>query len=489
LNALSTANKRLEYQESEREQRAAELIIADKELVFQQSEKEKRAAELILAEKELAFQQAEKGKRAAELIIADKELAYETERWKRASELSSMNEKLAAKNIEMSIRATELAVANKEKIELLAQLLQSQKMESLGIMAGGIAHDMNNILGAILSLATAHLTIQAKDAPVYPALETMRDPAIRGRQMVKRLLNFARQGPSETSSLDLNAVLLEEVRLLEYHTLATVHLDLDLAPDLHPIVGDASALTHVFMNLCVNAMDAMEEGGTLTLRSRNLGDDSVEIMVGDTGCGMSKEVLERAMVPFFTTKEVGKGTGLGLSIVYTTVRSHHGQRSFQSEPGKGTRVTLLFPVLPDGQVEASESVEPPVEAALATLTVLLVDDDDLLRTSVGMLLELLGHRVSAAASGEEGLAQITAGLQPDLVILDMNMPGLGGKGTLPRLRSLCPEVPVLLATGRADEKALSLIAAHPHVALLSKPFSIEELQAGLQLAIAAAPLP
>ena len=338
---------------------------------------------------------------------------------------------------------------------------------------------MNNILGAILSLASAHLTLQPKDSPTFPVFETMRDAALRGREKVMRLLNFARQGPNENQPTDLNSVIREEIRLLEYHTLAKVHLNLELAPDLWPVDGDASALTHMLMNLCVNAVDAMEEGGTLTLRTRNGADGLVEVMVGDTGCGMSKEVLDRAMVPFFTTKEIGKGTGLGLSIVYTTVQAHGGHIAIQSEPGQGTQISLRFPVLTTQ--DAPESTLVPLEAATTrVLTVLLVDDDDLILRSTRMLVEILGHGAVTAASGEEALDRIGKGLHPDLVILDMNMPGLGGKGTLPRLRQLCPFVPVVLVTGRADQKALDLIAAHPLVSLLSKPFTIEELQGHLR---------
>jgi signal transduction histidine kinase/ActR/RegA family two-component response regulator len=483
------ADKERAFQMSEKDKRASELIIANKELAFQQSEKSKRASELVIAEKELAFQQAEKGKREAELIIIDKELTLETERGRRSKELLVVNEILASKNLEMKKRASELAIANKEKIELLAQLLQSQKMESLGIMAGGIAHDMNNILGAILSLASAHLILQPRESPTYPAFETIRDAATRGGEMVKRLLNFARQSPAGNRCTDLNAVILEEVRLLEYHALNTIHLNLDLAPDLHLIDGEAGALTHMFMNLCVNAVDAMPQGGVLTLETRNQGDADVEVVVADTGCGMTREILERAMVPFFTTKEEGKGTGLGLSIVYTTVKAHDGQMEIQSEPGQGTRILLTFPVTRNAQSAPPFHLPPGEAASTANLAVLIVDDDELILRSTRMLLEVLGHGVTAARSGEAALELLEGGLRPDLVLLDMNMPGMGGKGTLPLLRGLRPTVPVLLVTGRADQDALDLVEAHAGVTLLAKPFTIEELQQRIHDASEPEPLP
>ena len=254
---------------------------------------------------------------------------------------------------------------------------------------------------------------------------------------------------------------------------------MDLDPGLKLIRGDAGALTHAFMNVCVNAVDAMSGDGTLTLRTRNLGPDRIEVQAQDTGTGMPKEILGKALDPFFTTKEVGKGTGLGLSIVYSTVKNHHGEMELQSEPGKGTCVIMRFPAL--------EVPSQPTEAYGATgslsrmgsLDVLLVDDDELIQSSMQGMLQRLGHRVTLARRGEEALALLAAGLNPEVVILDVNMPGLGGAGTLPRLRALRPSLPVLLATGRADQTAQDLVQGHPFVTLLSKPFGMKELQAQL----------
>jgi PAS domain S-box-containing protein len=363
-----------------------------------------------------------------------------------------------------------------EKARLQAQLLQSQKMDSLGTLAGGVAHDMNNVLGAILALTTTHLASLPRDTPVYASLETIRDAAARGGDMVKRLLAFSRQTPSERQELDLNALLLEEVRLLERTTLAKVHLEMDFDPELHPVLGDGSALAHAVMNLCVNAVDAMGDGGTLAFRTRNLGLDQVQVTVADNGCGMSGEVLSRSMEPFFTTKAVGKGTGLGLSLVFATVKAHGGQLDLESQPGRGTRVTLTLPATAAQGRRPGQGAAVSAEAKGHAMQVLLVDDDELIQKATRLLVEALGHAVTLAASGEAALAALEQGLQPDVVILDMNMPGMGGKGALPRLRRLCPTVPVLLATGRADQEALDLVASQPLVALLSKPFSFEDLQ-------------
>ncbi len=378
---------------------------------------------------------------------------------------------------------TEARQAEAEKSKLQAQLLQSQKMESLGTLAGGVAHDMNNVLGAILGLASAHIESQPPGSPLYQALGTICKATERGGKMVKSLLNFARHSPAKNNKLDLNAILREEVALLERTTLSKVRLDMDLEGELRPILGDASALAHAFMNLCVNAVDAMPENGILTLHTRNIDQDWVEVMVEDNGIGMPKAVLEKAMDPFFTTKETGRGTGLGLSMVFSTVKAHRGQMTIQSEPGQGTLVILRFPTCE--QEPAVQPTEPAKSQdprpSPRSLKVLLVDDDELIQISCQASLEALGHTaVDIARSGEEALDVLEAGLEPDLVILDMNMPGLGGTGTLPRLRMLHPKVPVLLSTGRTDQAALTLASAHPGVTLLPKPFSLREFQAHLE---------
>ncbi|MDR3672301.1 MAG: ATP-binding protein [Holophaga sp.] len=365
--------------------------------------------------------------------------------------------------------------AEAERDRMQAELQHTEKLGSLGRMAGGVAHDMNNVLGAILALASANLDAQPPDSPAHRAFQIISQAAVRGGEMVKSLLSFARQNPAEERELDVNAILREEVHLLERTTLSRVLLELDLAPGLRPIRGDAGALTHAFMNLCVNAVDAMSDHGRLLLRTRNLVDGWIEVQVQDTGSGMTKAVLDRALDPFFTTKEVGKGTGLGLSMVFSTVKAHRGQMEIQSEPGRGTCVRLLFPgVAPAAQTPAAEPPGPQRQA----LSILLVDDDDLVQRSTQGLLEAMGHSSRIASSGEEALLELRA-WRPDLVILDLNMPGLGGAETLPRLRALFPDLPVLLATGRADQTALDLVKAFPRVALLSKPFGIAELRAQL----------
>jgi len=369
-----------------------------------------------------------------------------------------------------------MRLEHEQKTQLELQLQQARKMESLGNLSGGIAHDMNNVLGAILGIASANLADHPPGSPTHRAFDTITKAAERGGKMVRSLLSFARQSPAELRELDLNQILREQVDLLERTTLSLIHLELDLDPDLRAIQGDAGALSQALMNLCVNAVDAMPDNGTLTLRTRNLDPEWIEVRVEDTGSGMPREVMDRALEPFFTTKEVGKGTGLGLSMVYSIVKAHHGQIEIRSEPGQGTQVAMRFPACETVPKVAEPLVTPPSGTPRRALEVLLVDDDDLIRDTLQVVLQSLGHTVWPTSSGEEALARIEAGFHPEVVILDLNMPGLGGTGTLPRLRALLPKVPVLLSTGRADQTAENLAKAHPFTTLLPKPFNIKALR-------------
>jgi CheY-like chemotaxis protein len=362
------------------------------------------------------------------------------------------------------------------RTELEKQAVHSQQMESLGRLAGGVAHDMNNVLGAILGLATSNLERLPEASPIHADFGIIAKAAVRGGQMVKSLLDFARQTPVQDLAVDLNGVIRDVAGLLERTTLARIRLEVELDPGLRPIRGDAGALTHSVMNLCINAVDAMPDEGTLALRTRNLDTREVEVEVRDTGSGMSPEVSRRAMDPFFTTKEVGKGTGLGLSMVYSAAKAHHGRIAIQSEPGRGTRVTLCFPACEGPVPAAGCAPEAPGPPAVPGLDVLLVDDDPLIQFSTRSLLDRLGHVTTSAASGEGALARMEEGYRPDAVILDLNMPGLGGSGTLPRLRAILPGVPVILATGKPDQTAHDLVDGYPEVTLLAKPFALDALR-------------
>jgi signal transduction histidine kinase len=390
----------------------------------------------------------------------------------RTEELRAANEQLRLE-MEERLRAEEAARGAE------VRFLQAQKMESLGRMAGGIAHDMNNVLGAILSLASANLEMESPGDRAHRSFEIIVKAAERGTKAVKSLLGFARQSPVEDLPVDLNGILREELHILERTTLARLQFRLDLEPDLQAMRGDANALAQAFMNLCINAVDAMPGNGVLTLTTRNLDGGRIEAVVEDTGCGMTAETLRRATDPFFTTKKVGEGTGLGLAMVYSTVAAHDGEMEIESAPGEGTRIHLRFPACGTQALDDLATAGEPGILSSRALDVMLVDDDEVVQEALQDVLGFLGHRVAQMLSGEAALARIEAGAVPDVVILDMNMPGLGGARTLAALRALRPDLPVLLATGRTDQVALDLVETFPLVSLMPKPFGIDELRRNL----------
>lgn len=368
----------------------------------------------------------------------------------------------------------ELKRQEEQRRDLENQVHRAQKMDSLGGLAGGVAHDMNNVLGAILALASAQQSREAEGTPAWRAMDGITQACLRGRHLVQGLLSFSRRDLAEARPLDLNGLIREQLELLQHTTLGRVRLERNLAEGLPAVLGEPSALSHALMNLCVNALDAMPEGGTLTLSTRTPTPDTVEVEVADTGCGMASEVLERATDPYFTTKPMGKGSGLGLALVYTTLKAHGGSLSLDSQPGRGTRARLILPAWRAAGAPTIPMTATP-EGAQSRLQVLVVDDDPMIREALGELLGTLGHEAREAESGEAALAYLATGAAVDGVILDLNMPGLDGAATLRCLRRDWPGLPVLISTGRADQAALDLVAAHTRVALLAKPFSRREL--------------
>lgn len=369
---------------------------------------------------------------------------------------------------------TERKQLEKTMQQLENQLQQAQKMESLGSLAGGVAHDMNNVLGAITALSSAHMSQLDAETPVHHCLSTILKAAERGGKLVRSLLDFARQSLMEEQLIYLNSIVREEVNLLDQSALKNIEVKLDLASDLHPIKGDPNALNHVIMNLCINAADAMPAGGKLNLTTCNLNSEWVQLQVQDTGSGMTPDTLHHAMEPFFTTKAPGKGTGLGLSLAYSTIKAHRGCMDIQSEEGKGTCIQLRFPAQP---LRASEHVTAPDSAKNDKgLKIMIVDDDKLILSAFEAVLKALGHHPIAVSNGEEALKQLDQ--EPDIktVILDVNMPGMGGAATLPRIREMRPELPIILATGRSDQSTLELLHANPGVQFLHKPFGMTELR-------------
>ena len=373
-------------------------------------------------------------------------------------------------------------ITERKRAEHESQLLQDelahlQRMESIGRLAGGIAHDMNNVLAAIMAVSSL---IVRKGGEHTRQANLVLGACERGRDLIKGLMEFARKEVSEADLLDMNELVRKQADLLANTTMQRVRVEIDLAPQVPRVMGSATALTTALMNLCVNALDAMPQGGTLSLRTRILGERAIQVTVEDTGQGMPPEVLSRAMEPFYTTKPTGKGTGLGLSMVFGTVQAHGGHLEIQSQVGHGTCVLITLP-LTQNERQASPSLPLEVHPTRKgpALRILLVDDDPMVRETAPALLEELGHRVVLAKGGYEALGQIEHGGHWDAVVLDQNMPDLSGLETLQRLRRLHPNLPVVIATGYADPELLQRLPGLQRLALVAKPYSLEEIQQAL----------
>lgn len=371
------------------------------------------------------------------------------------------------------------------------QLRQAQKMEAIGQLAGGIAHDFNNILQGILGFAD--VALQSKDLPPKQAdlFRHISRSAERAAALVRQLLMFSRRMEAEPEYLDMADQVRRTSELLRRILGAQVELVLNIPESTCCVYADASQIEQVVINLAVNARDAMPQGGTLTIevspahmteeRARQLGlarhGDYIRLSVADTGDGMDPQTLAHIFEPFFTTKALGKGTGLGLATVYGIVQRYSGWIEARSEPGYGSTFEILLPresVVPGSQVEG-----PPVESEEDTsATVLLAEDDALVRTATTQMLASAGYHVIAVANGKEGIEAYDRDPKAiNIAVLDVVMPEMGGVELLEALRARDPGLPVLLLTGYAEVNAGA--GAAP-VAMLQKPVRAKQLLDAIQ---------
>jgi PAS domain S-box-containing protein len=378
-----------------------------------------------------------------------------------------------------------------EKKRMETKLLHQQKMESIGTMAGGIAHDFNNILTGVLgyaSLLKHRLRDQTESRRFIDIIETS---SLRAADLVRQLLAFSRgTQPEDLQVVYPNRVIRETTRLLESSLGKDLQLELDLSQGLPPIAANSTQVQQAVLNLCLNARDAMPNGGKITISSVavDLGGKSssqykdlvaepgqyVRVRVADNGIGISQENLGKIFDPFFTTKEVGKGSGLGLAMVYGIVQNSQGYVYVESDKGKGTVFDLFFRVAKDKDRE--QSLRRLTPSLAGEETVLLVDDEPMVRDLGNEILRSYGYQVVLACDGLEAVEIYQSrGADIDLVVLDLLMPKLGGKDTLPRLRELNPAAKVIICSGYGyRENELQQMMASG-VTLVQKPFKPEEL--------------
>lgn len=378
--------------------------------------------------------------------------------------------------------------ASKEQQAQLAEaqevLRQSQKLDAMGQLTGGVAHDFNNLLTPIIGgldmLVRREVGSDRERRLIQGALQS----AERAKTLVQRLLAFARRQPLQPTAIDVRRLVNGMAGLIASTSGPRIALRLALSDDLPPALADLNQLEMALLNLAVNARDAMPEGGTLTIsaaresvrpghRSKLRQGHYVRLSVEDTGSGMDEATLARAIEPFFSTKGIGKGTGLGLSMVHGLALQLDGGLTITSRLGEGTVVDLWFPISSVMAGEQAGSVRGAAGRA-GLGTAMLVDDEEMVRLSTADMLMDLGYDVVEASSGEEALRLIDDGLRPDLVVTDHLMPGITGVELAKALRARRPSLPLLIISGYAEEDGMD-----PSFARLTKPFRNSELTARL----------
>ncbi|ANK88835.1 MULTISPECIES: response regulator [unclassified Rhizobium] len=406
----------------------------------------------------------------------------------RTAELEASAAQLRQLNEELEHRIDQ---RTREREEALAQLFEAQKLDTIGHLTGGVAHDFNNLLMAVLG----SLNLLKKRLPADERSERLVTNAIqaaeRGTALTQRLLAFARRQELKPQAVDFLRLFENVEDLLAKAVGPRVEIRKRIPAELEPLLVDSNQLELALLNLFVNARDALESGGVVTVaaaaedaRPAGLaGGDYIKISVSDDGEGMDEATVLRAAEPFFTTKGIGKGTGLGLSMVHGLAAQSGGSIQISSTRGKGTTVSLWLPIA-QSIAKAQPAVVPaaaePLKPLSRSLAILVVDDDALVRTGTVAMLEDLGHLPREAASATQALEILAGGQECDLVITDHAMPGMTGAELARHLRSAFPDLPVILASGYvelAEDQGLGRMLR------MAKPFTQEQLQAAMDEAL------
>ena len=388
------------------------------------------------------------------------------------------------------ITARKEAAAERERLEV--RLREKQKLESLGVLAGGVAHDFNNLLTIIMGNASLARLVPQQSAVIAQNLSFIESAAQRAAELCRQMLAYSGKGRFFVRSVDLNTVLRETADLVRSSAARNHLLQLDLAPDLAPVHADATQLQQVAMNLLLNAAEATAPAdGTIRVSTANIQLDSarlarahlgpdlpaaryVVLEVADNGCGISRDVQERIFDPFFTTKFTGRG--LGLAAVLGIVRAHAGAIEVESEPGQGTLFRVFLPATDKPVHARPKTPPPPRRPAGRGRAVLVADDERLLRETVRDLLERHGFEVIVAADGAEAVALFRQHReQLAAVLLDLTMPGVDGVAAFATIHTLAPTLPVVLMSGYSREEAVERFEQRGLAGFLQKPFATESL--------------
>lgn len=380
------------------------------------------------------------------------------------------------------------------------QVAQRRKLEAIGRLGTGVAHDFNNLLGAVRSSIDFLVALPAQtrvgEPEVREAFEDIRAAASAATEMTSRLLGFAREVQRSHSDVDLSELCQEVVELARHTFHRSIGIEARIDRGLR-VSGDRGQLHQLLMNLMINARDAMPNGGKLKLSATKADPADIEraplnplvahalITVEDTGVGMDQATRERAFDPFFTTKADQVGAGLGLAAVYEIAKSHNGHITVHSVPGRGTEVQVVFPLTAERPIAPTEPSFPAIKLPRTQLLILLVDDEDVVRRSAGRVVRQSGHRVIFARSGKEAL-RIYADTQPrpDLVLMDLNMPGMTGDQAFEELRALDPQAPVVFVSGYWDSELEHKLRSMGALGFVQKPYEAATLRDAIVQAMA-----
>ncbi|WP_051609177.1 PAS domain S-box protein [Fodinicurvata fenggangensis] len=375
-----------------------------------------------------------------------------------------------------------------ERRHLEAQLRQAQRLDAVGQLTGGVAHDFNNLLTVILGNIELLSERLGEDANLKSLVDMTARAADRGAELTSHLLAFSRQQPLKPGATDINPLVTEFETLLRRTLGETIEIELALSDDLYPAMVDPVELENAILNICLNARDAMPEGGRIVLETSGIDlreeappwaedlepGDYVALSITDNGLGMDQSTLEQAVEPFFTTKDVGKGSGLGLSMVYGFARQSKGHAHIDSAPGMGTRVTLYLPRAGADEGAIEDKVEEKA-GSQGTGKILLVEDDALVRSHVSDQLSMLGYQVVACENGPAALEALQRQQCVDLLFTDIVMPdGMDGRELAEAAQRLCPDLPVLFTSGYSEELARR-DNQDKTVHLLAKPYKRADL--------------
>lgn len=380
-----------------------------------------------------------------------------------------------------------------EKKKLQAQFLRAQRIESIGTLAGGIAHDLNNVLAPII-MALQLLRTKFCDEKSQGLLDILEKSAHRGADLVKQVLSFTRGLEGEYTTLQTKHLITEMEKIVKETFPKSIEIYTNIPKDLWTISGDPTQLHQVLMNLSVNARDAMPDGGRLSIYAENLLIDEnhakinieanigpyIAITVSDTGSGIPPEILERIFEPFFTTKELGRGTGLGLSTVFGIIRSHKGFIHVYSEIRKGTKFKVYLPAIKTSEVRKAEEKQFKLPAGQGEMF-LVVDDEASVREITTATLQAYGYRVITASNGAEAIALFAQNrAQIKVILTDMMMPIMDGPATIRAIRSIDPDIKIVATSGLMERDKLAELAGSEVQAFLSKPYTAEVLLKSLQ---------